>query len=222
MINEFISKVKNTGLAKTNRYRVTIALPSTMIKFVRSSELVTLFCESTVLPGLVIATTEQRIMGEPREFPYAKFFDNIPMSFYVDNDFEVKGFFDNWLNSITNTQNKVTSYYRDYIAPTVKIETLPMDSETATYTVTLYEAYPKAVSAVQLAADSREIARVNVSLNYKYYTTSHITTTGQMSSTGGVSPNQPMNIPNDARQSTMFAQTDLGFSDSLLNVRDQA
>lgn len=173
MLNEFISKVKSTGLAKTNRYRVTIATPALMTGFMNSGRLITLFCESTSLPGQVVATTEQRIMGETREFPYSKMFDNITLSFYIDNNFEVKAFFDNWSNYISNTQNKITYYYKDYIAPTVLIEVLPMDSEVSMYSITLHEAYPKATSSIQLSADSRDVAKIGVNLNYKYYTTSH-------------------------------------------------
>lgn len=220
MLNEFISKVKSTGLAKTNRYRVTIATPALMTGFMNSGRLITLFCESTSLPGQVVATTEQRIMGETREFPYSKMFDNITLSFYIDNNFEVKGFFDNWLNSVSNTQNKITSYYKDYIAPTVLIEVLPMDSEVSTYSITLHEAYPKGISPIQLSADSRDIAKIGVSLNYKYYTTSHVVSTKSMSSIGGASPNQPTNITNDATQDLQSLITASGFKETLLEVKN--
>ena len=220
MLNEFISKIKNTGLAKTNRYRVTIATPSLMTGFMNSGRLITLFCESTSLPGQVIATTEQRIMGETREFPYIKQYDNITLSFYIDNNFEVKGFFDNWLNSVSNTQNKITSYYKDYIAPTVLIEVLPMDSEVSTYSITLHEAYPKGISPIQLSADSRDIAKIGVSLNYKYYTTSHVASTKSMSSIGGTLSNQPMNITNDATQDLQSLITASGFKETLLEVKN--
>lgn len=220
MLNEFISKIKSTGLAKTNRYRVTIATPTLMTGFMNSGRLITLFCESTSLPGQVIATTEQRIMGETREFPYSKFYDNITLSFYIDNNFEVKGFFDNWLNSVSNTQNKITSYYKDYIAPTVLIEVLPMDSEVSTYSITLHEAYPKGISPIQLSADSRDIAKIGVSLNYKYYTTSHVASTKSMSSIGGTLSNQPMNITNDATQDLQSLITASGFKETLLDVKN--
>lgn len=220
MLNEFISKIKSTGLAKTNRYRVTIATPTLMTGFMNSGRLITLFCESTSLPGQVIATTEQRIMGETREFPYSKFYDNITLSFYIDNNFEVKGFFDNWLNSVSNTQNKITSYYKDYIAPTVLIEVLPMDSEVSTYSITLHEAYPKGISPIQLSADSRDIAKIGVSLNYKYYTTSHVASTKSMSSIGGTLSNQPMNITNDATQDLQSLITASGFKETLLEVKN--
>lgn len=210
MLNEFISKVKSTGLAKTNRYRVTIATPALMTKFMNSGRLITLFCESTSLPGQVVATTEQRIMGETREFPYIKQYDNITLSFYIDNNFEVKGFFDNWLNSISNTQNKITSYYKDYIAPTVLIEVLPMDSEVSTYSITLHEAYPKGISPIQLSADSRDIAKIGVSLNYKYYTTSHVASTKY----------QTIDITNDATQDLQSLITASGFKETLLEVKN--
>lgn len=220
MLNEFISKIKSTGLAKTNRYRVTITTPALMTGFMNSGRLITLFCESTSLPGQVISTTEQRIMGETREFPYSKFYDNITLSFYIDNNFEVKGFFDNWLNSVSNTQNKITSYYKDYIAPTVLIEVLPMDSEVSTYSITLHEAYPKGISPIQLSADSRDIAKIGVSLNYKYYTTSHVASTKSMSSIGGALSNQMMNITNDATQDLQSLITASGFNETLLEVKN--
>ena len=210
MLNEFISKVKSTGLAKTNRYRVTIATPSLMTGLMNSGRLITLFCESTSLPGQVVATTRQSIMGEAREFPYSKMFDNITLSFYIDNNFEVKGFFDNWLNSVSNTQNKITSYYKDYIAPTVLIEVLPMDSEVSTYSITLHEAYPKGISPIQLSADSRDIAKIGVSLNYKYYTTSHVASTKY----------QTINITNDATQDLQSLITASGFKETLLEVKN--
>lgn len=220
MLNEFISKVKSTGLAKTNRYRVTIATPALMPEFMNSGRLITLFCESTSLPGQVVATTEQRIMGETREFPYSKMFDNITLSFYIDNNFEVKGFFDNWLNSVSNTQNKITSYYKDYIAPTVLIEVLPMDSEVSTYSITLHEAYPKGISPIQLSADSRDIAKIGVSLNYKYYTTSHVASTKSMSSISGTLSNQTIDITNDATRDLQSLITASGFKETLLEVKN--
>ena len=220
MLNEFISKIKNTGLAKTNRYRVTIATPTLMTGFMNSGRLITLFCESTSLPGQVISTIEQRIMGETRKFPYSKFYDNITLSFYIDNNFEVKGFFDNWLNSVSNTQNKITSYYKDYIAPTVLIEVLPMDSEVSTYSITLHEAYPKGISPIQLSADSRDIAKIGVSLNYKYYTTSHVASTKSMSSISGTLSNQTIDITNDATRDLQSLITASGFKETLLEVKN--
>jgi len=179
MLNEFISRIKSGGLARTNRYRVTISPPRTMTSFVDSNRLITLFCDSTELPGLGVNTTEHYIMGEAREYPYKKDYVNISLSFYVDTEFEVRGFFDNWMNSISDANNKISNYYVNYISPEMKIEVLPMDSELASYTVVLYEAYPKKISSIQLAAHSKDVARLGVSMNYKYYVTSRMTSVYQ-------------------------------------------
>ena len=221
MLNEFISKVKSTGLAKTNRYRVTIATPSLMTGLMNSGRLITLFCESTSLPGQVIATTEQRIMGETREFPYKKNYDNIPMSFYIDNNFEVKTFFDNWLKYISNDNNKITSYYLDYISPTIEIDVLPMDSESPTHTVILHEAYPKAISNIVLSADARDVAKITVSMNYKYYTTTKTSVRESLSSSSGILLNQPLDIQPDAFQDRQQLLTTSGFSGSYIKNIDQ-
>lgn len=180
MLNDFISKVKLTGLARTNRYRVSIATPTLMINTINTGRLITLFCESTTLPGQVIATSEQRIDGETREFYYKKLYNNVSMSFYIDNNFEVKRFFDIWTNSILNTKNKIVSYYKDYIAPTINIDVLPVESDIATYSMTLYEAYPNNVYPIKLSADSREVAMIGVNFTYKYYITSHANPTQQL------------------------------------------
>lgn len=221
MLNEFISKVKSTGLAKTNRYRVTIATPALMTGLMNSGRLITLFCESTSLPGQVIATTEQRIMGETREFPYKKNYDNIPMSFYIDNNFEVKTFFDNWLKYISNDNNKITSYYLDYISPTIEIDVLPMDSESPTHTVILHEAYPKAISNIDLSANARDVAKITVSMNYKYYTTTKTSVRESLSSSSGILLNQPLDIQPDAFQDRPQLLTTSGFSSSYIKTADQ-
>lgn len=210
MLNEFISKVKSTGLAKTNRYRVTIATPALMTKFMNSGRLITLFCESTSLPGQVVATTEQRIMGETREFPYMKNYDNVPMSFYIDNDFEVKAFFDNWLKYISNDSNKITGYYLDYISPTIEIDVLPMGSESPTHTVILHEAYPKAISSIILSASSRDVAKVTVSMNYKYHTI--IEYTDRYSVSIGETAESMLVVPPDSTQAISITTQFLGAS----------
>ena len=172
MLNDFISNAKTIGLARTNRYRVTITPPNSMITHMNSGRLITLFCESVNLPGHSLVTVEQKIIGETREFYYKKIYNSNRMTFYIDNNFEVKSFFNTWVDRIISTQGKTTSYYEEYIAPTITIDVLPLHSEIASYSTTLYEAYPNFVSDIKYAANSRDVAKVNVNFVYKYYTTS--------------------------------------------------
>lgn len=215
MLNQFIAKVKNTGIAKTNRYRVSITMPSAISSYTSSNRLITLFCESTALPGINISTAQQRIIGEARELPYEKIYSNVALSFYIDNNFEVKEFFDAWVNAISNSQNKITSYYKDYIAPTIVIDILPIDSETAIYSITLHEAYPKATSNIQIAADSKDVAKILVSINYKYYTTTKSENKYAMGFEEDDLLSRLLNIPQG------FGQQDIDLVDVIVKPKDK-
>lgn len=164
-LNSFISEVKTKGLARTNRYEVYLPAAlggSTDLQTAR------VFCDAIQIPGLNIATTQQRIYGEQRELPYERMVDPLNMSFYVDSEMRVKKMFDMWINSVINPLTKVTNYYNNYVHD-ITINVLPVDENSPSYSVTLREAYPKSVSPIQMDAASREVMKVNVTLMYKYF-----------------------------------------------------
>lgn len=166
--NEFVSSIKNTGLAKSNYFEVLIPLPNKLITNAQDIRTIQLFCEATQLPGISISTNQQRIFGEPRETPYEKLYENITLTFYVDANMAVKYFFDRWFNIIQDKDSRTFSYYNDYISPVVNI--IVVDKKNAKkYAVNLYECYPKAMGAVTLDQSNKEAMRVEISLNYKYW-----------------------------------------------------
>ena len=67
MLKEFISLVKTRGLARINRYDVSIKFPRQKGD---AQKIATLFCDSVSLPGANIATAQMRTYGEVREMPY--------------------------------------------------------------------------------------------------------------------------------------------------------
>ena len=106
--------------------------------------------------------------GESREIPYTRLYDNISMSFYVDNDMTTKRYFDDWLFSIQDPSKRVFNYYENYITDIIiKIEDL--NNNTA-YGIKLIEAYPKTISAIDLDYSSKEVMKINVNMAYKYWT----------------------------------------------------
>ena len=165
MIERFISQVKTKGLARTNRFLVEI--PG-MGRSSDDAEMLSLFCETVSLPGLSLATTPQRIYGEVREMPYEKIYDTVNLSFYVDSDMNLKLMFDNWIHSTIDPRTRQSNYYHNYVRD-VRISVLPVDSDTPVYTVTLREAYPKAVGTVQMDAAARDVMKLPVTLNYKFH-----------------------------------------------------
>ena len=57
-------------------------------------------------------------------------------------------------------------------------------------------------------------------MNYKYYTTTETSARESLSSSGGIRPNQPLDIQPDAFQDRQQLLTTSGFSASYVNVKD--
>lgn len=186
MINEFITAVKKRGLARTNRYSVIIPFPNGGGE---RGRLATIFCDQVTLPGISVATTPSRFYGETREMAYERVFEPVTMSFYVDMDMEIKTAFDDWMNSIVNPVTRAISYYDSYVRPVFiyveNDEYTPTNSAPGSvgnldpvngrreakspYMITLQEAYPKTVNAITLDTGSKEIMKLTVQFQYRYW-----------------------------------------------------
>jgi hypothetical protein len=183
MLKDFISEVKARGLASPNKFKVNIALPQKFSldeRDLRNGErnanhrMIQMFCDQAQLPDLNISTSQTRTYGEIREMPYENLYGNINMSFYVDSDYIVKDFFDRWIMSISDPNTRHFNYYNDYISPNIDI-IMMNNNQSAVYGVKLFECYPKQLQAVSLDYASKDIVKVSVSMNYKYWRSTLIT-----------------------------------------------
>jgi hypothetical protein len=160
LLNEFISKLKKDGLMRTARY--TVVFPNG-----DEGRSLALYCDQVTLPGLNYNTNPSMTYGETREAPYGRAFENITLSFYVDNNMEVKKYFDTWLHSIQNPRDRTFSYYADYIK-SVQIN-VEDTLDTEKYSVMLHECYPKTIGSIQLDYASKEVMKLSVTLAYKHW-----------------------------------------------------
>jgi hypothetical protein len=88
-IQDFLSNF--TDVAKPSRFEVTIG-PKTY-NDISSSELI-LRCETAELPSRTYATAEQKFGSNPVEkFPYQVQFNDLNLTFIVDDDMKAKYFF---------------------------------------------------------------------------------------------------------------------------------
>jgi hypothetical protein len=172
-LNQFISQVQQLGIARSNRYNVIITPPQ---KLPRLGSLglsnMLLFCDQVQIPGINISTIQNRTFGEFREVPYEKLFGDIQLSFYVDNNLTVKGFFDDWVNLIQNPASRIFEYYNNYIS-TMQIEVEDTQNRIR-HRTNVYEAYPKTISPIQLDYSNKDIMKLQVTMQYKYWTTETI------------------------------------------------
>ena len=163
-IDRFIAQVKGFGLSRTNRYTVRFTPPVSVFQDMSS---LLLLCDQVNLPGLSYSTTQNRIYGEFREVPYEKLYENLTFSFYVDKRMEVKAIFDRWMEYIQHPLRRTFNYYDSYIVPlTITVQDL---NEKTQYTVDVFECYPKQISTIQLDSASKDVMKLQVSMQYKFY-----------------------------------------------------
>lgn len=168
MIEKFIANIKTRGLSRSNRYSVLFSPPVTL----RNTNLfdIMLLCDQATLPGVTYSTTQNRTFGEFRETPYEKLFDSATFSFYVDKDLQVKYMFDQWINSIQDPETRKFNYYDSYVTD-LTIDVQDLNDQTR-YTLNMYECYPKSINSIQLDYSAKDVMKISVNLQYKYWSSS--------------------------------------------------
>lgn len=166
-LNDFISEIKKDGLARQNRFSVLITQPKGMLTRGYSLELIQLFCEQAVLPGITYASQPIKTFGEDREVVYDRNFDDITLTFLVDRNMKVKSFFDDWSNVIINQSTRLMGFYENYTT-TLIVYVQDVDDKDV-YASILYEVYPKNISQIQLDNNSKDVMKLSVTFAYKYH-----------------------------------------------------
>ena len=167
-ISDIVSSMSR-GMARTNRFSVVMQTPG----FLTSDGItpfrdLLLFCDQAQLPGLTVNTTPIRIFGEVRETPTEYNYEPVTLSFYVDQQMHIKAWFDSWIKNIQYGEERTFRYYDEFVAPQVQI--LVQDTlDQSRYQVNLYEVWPKSVGAIQLDYASKDIMKMSVTLQYKYW-----------------------------------------------------
>ena len=166
-INDFRASFQQ-DLAKAHRFDVNIPIPLTLIPYVKSAKNLTYRCEGAQLPGRTFATLEQQIGSNPVEkYPYLTTFNDVDLTFIVDNSMDQKLFFDAWLNYINPQHNYNFRYKGDY-ATTITINQYNGQNELI-YSVNLYDAYPVSMNQLDLDWSSDGYHKLVVTFAYTYW-----------------------------------------------------
>ena len=165
-LNTFISNIKQ-GVSRSNRYTVEFSMPPGLKMPTPSLRKALLFCDQVQLPGMNYSTIQNRTFGEFRETPYEKLFDTVNMSFYVDKDFIVKSLFDEWMNIIQDPSSRKFNYYNNYTTDmTIDVQDT---SDLTRYRLKMFECYPKTLGSVQLDYASKDVMKLSITMQYKYW-----------------------------------------------------
>jgi len=164
--NQFVSHIKNSGLAKQSHYVVEMIPPP----FMATSDLslvakIPFYCEQTSFPEFALLTQTVKDAGLNREVVYDKAYGNVNMTFICDQEMLIKKFFDTWMEKIVVSKGGVFAYPDDYTVPSLTIGQLSQADNTV-YIVELQNVYPKLVNDIQLSAQSRSYSNFIVSFTY--------------------------------------------------------
>ena len=144
MIQDFLGNF--TDVAKPSRFEVTIGSKS--YNDISPNDLI-LRCETAELPSRTYATAEQKFGSNPVEkYPYQVQFNDLNLTFIVDDDMLAKYFFDGWLEAVVPSSNYNPNYKNTY-STTINIRQYKNNNEPS-YSVDLFEAYPISVNQLDL------------------------------------------------------------------------
>lgn len=166
-INDFKASFTK-DLARPNKFDVNIPVPLTLIPYVKNAKNLIYRCENAQLPGRTFATAEQKIGSNPVEkYPYLSTFNDIDLTFIVDDDMNQKVFFDAWLNYINPQYNYNFRYKGDYSTP-ITITQYDVTNQVS-YSINLYDAYPVSMNQLDLDWSADGHHKLTVTFAYTYW-----------------------------------------------------
>jgi hypothetical protein len=206
-ISRFISETsKLSGLVNPAHFFVYITPPkwlrssnnksTSTINSIQNTRSVTDFgkvlpflCHNAILPGITMQTASipHYGYGVAQERPLRPTFENVSMSYYMDNTSVALDFFTKWMQKVVNfdpdaTGPKTTdgafygevSYMEEYVTT---IDVYVFDAAAArVLNVKLLEAYPKNIGAVRLDWGlTDQLASLDISFTYKSWTSNYLT-----------------------------------------------
>lgn len=174
-INDFKSSFVR-DLAKTSKFDVVIPVPVPLVLHVNKARNLTFRCEEAQLPGRTLSTAELKIGSSPNEkYPYGTTFNDIDLTFIVDDTMEQKVFFDTWMNYINPNYSWNLRYKEDY-ATVITINQYDAQNRKS-YSVDLYEAYPISMNQMDLSWGSEGYHKLVVTFAYTSWSNAVLDTT---------------------------------------------
>ena len=145
------------------------------------SEFISLSCSDATLPGSSLATHEinNDFTGVTERHVYRRQYDDrSDFTFYVDHDYNVIQFFENWMSYIVNEQvaggvDSTNFSYRvnfpDDYKSTIYIKKFENDYTGRVLQYRFINAYPISITSMPVSYESSQLLKCTVSFNYSRY-----------------------------------------------------
>ena len=174
---------ESNGLASANRFSVVLPDVSQMTSPNEFSERLgpidardlNLICTSAQIPGKQLNVMSREIGIGTKSVANGQVFTAINLSFYLTNKYDIRKYFQHWMNCVVSQDGNeamYAGYYNNYVRD-VTIHQLKRgdDSiESSVYSVTLVNAFPTQMELIQLNNQAQTTAmEMTISLAYKTY-----------------------------------------------------
>ena len=181
-ITKFMSKVDSLGgLARKNRFTVEITPPSTLATGVNAAT-INFLASGVGMPARTFGSTTYRSGGRfSLDVPYETTFEPVTLTMLNTNNHAPRRFWEDWFNHIQSINNDTSpkknyymQYYKKFIG-TILISHFndihgEADSRNSMYGVTLHEAWPKTLGAIELGWENSEFTDFTVEIAFSRWT----------------------------------------------------
>jgi hypothetical protein len=190
-----VAQIKNSILnpALTSHYQCWFTPPDEVKKWVKqraesglgkeyNPEFISLMCCDASLPGSQLATYDinDDYTGVTERHAYRRQYDErADFTFYVDHDYSIIHFFENWIAFIVNEKysegiEKPEYYYRmnypeDYRSSEININKFERDYKGKYLQYSFLEAYPINIASMPVSYESSSVLKCNISFSYTRY-----------------------------------------------------
>jgi len=181
----FRAHIGKTGLAPTNRFILTINIPSKLGAFTNNvkSEEVSMMCSSANLPGITLNTVPFKPygIGMNRNIVTGGVVNTLTTNVYCDADGVMQGFFYEWINRIygfsstpqndqsygdsSNRYPNCVEFFSNYVVDIKLVMFNELDQDILT--CTMLDCFPTSFGEVSLSWDNQnQIAMLPVTFSY--------------------------------------------------------
>lgn len=199
-LNNFMAELRESGVARTNLFEVTITAPRMMVAYAKDVlPKVSLLAESTQLPGINIQTEDsikRYGYGLQDHVAYGAGFNDISVGMIGDGRGEIYKFFYRWMHGITKSDfdgpanvvgyNGIAPYeveFKQDYQTTVDITTFNESNDTVLQ-YRLFNAFPKNLPEVGLSWSDSDMMKFNISFTYSYARLINIDQAAQLTPNG--------------------------------------
>ena len=190
-ISNFMSRVDSLGgPAKRHKFSVEVHPPPSMKSSV-TADAINFLAKSVSFPAKALATTDYRYGGKfSLTVPYEVTYEPVSIGFMNTADQSPRIFWNDWFNHIQDMSNYNMAYYTNYVGTVTLNQYLDeeesIDPSNASYQVTLFEAYPKGMSAIEVGWENADLQDFEIDMQYSWWEASgESVTRGQSGGLGG-------------------------------------